>query len=112
MLIGSLRTRSRGICNLLRSKSYGIKSFHFIDHEYKFCILRYGNLVYIEVGPFRQILIGDMETMQDLFSMDVFQGRGDPSEMFKSSVFRKMKGGTGKHGLIGSEGEMDIKDCH
>ena len=47
--------------------------------------LRYGDTFSIDVGPFRQIMVCDLDVLREMMSMDVFSGRGKP----KVSVARK-----------------------
>ena len=66
--------------------------------------LRYGDIFSIDVGPFRQIMVCDLDVLRDMMSMDVFSGRGKPTVM-GINIFANMKGGHGGYGLVTSEGQ-------
>ena len=55
------------------------------------------------MGPFRQIMVCDLDVLRDMMSMDVFSGRGKPKVM-GINIFANMKGGHGGYGLVTSEG--------
>ena len=58
----------------------------------------------IDVGPFRQIMVCDLEVLREMMSLDVFSGRGKPKVM-GIDIFANMKGGHGGYGLVTSEGQ-------
>ena len=67
--------------------------------------LRYGDTFSIDVGPFRQIMVCDLDVLRDMMSMDVFSGRGKP-KVLGINIFANMKGGHGGYGLVTSEGQF------
>ena len=69
--------------------------------------LRYGDIVFHELGPMRAVSVSGLDTLVDMFGMEVFSGRGSVLEMFGGENFNaEIRGGHGMHGLIASEGKL------
>ena len=71
-----------------------------------FHFLRYGDLVFHELGPVKAVSVTGFDTLVDMFGMEVFSGRGTFLEMFGGDNFNaEIRGGHGMHGLVASEGK-------
>jgi hypothetical protein len=68
---------------------------------------RYGDLCYLNMGSFNGIAVCDYEMMKEMLSQDMFSMRGNPADM-GLTFFKALKGGHGSHGLIGSEGKVEV----
>ena len=81
---------------------------HFLCQECLslFPYLRYGDLVFHELGPVKAVSVTGFDTLVDMFSMEVFTGRGSILKMCYGDNFNaEIRGGHGMHGLILSEGK-------
>ena len=61
------------------------------------------------MGPFRAVSVTGLDTLVEMFGMEVFSGRGSMLEIFGGDNFNaEIRGGHGMHGLIASEGKFDV----